>query len=405
MLFAYKISDAKNKITAGTIDASSRQQARNQLALKEGVLVSLELVGRAKGQVVSGGGKILFGRIKLLEKVMLAKHLSVMIKAGMSIDGSLEVLQDNASPVMTRILSEMLTDVRKGNTLSSALKKHSKDFDLLFVNMVAAGEKGGNLAKNLELLAVQQQKSYELRGKIKAAAMYPSVVLLAIVALTAVVSKFVLPKIVNFFTSLNVQLPLSTRILITSADFFAKYWWVLVLAVVAIIVAWSVMLRFTSTRLILHKFILRVPIIGKLVSNMNLALFCRTLSSLLNSGITIDQALQIVAQTMTSEVYRQQTVSIYHRVLKGNSLSDSISNKQYFPSIVSRMSRVGEESGNLSEVLDYLADYYELEVDTTTKNLATMLEPILLVSIGLVVGFVAMSIINPIYDLTNKISP
>lgn len=405
MLFAYKISDAKNKITTGTIDASSRQQARNQLALKEGVLMSLELVGRAKEQTKSGGGQILFGRIKLLEKVMFAKHLSVMIKAGMSIDGSLEVLQDNASPVMARILSEMLIDVRKGNTLSSALKKHSKNFDLLFVNMVSAGEKGGNLAKNLELLAVQQQKSYELRGKIKAAAMYPSVVLLAIVALTAVVSKFVLPKIVNFFTSLNVQLPLSTRILIASADFFAKYWWLLVLVVVTIIVAWSVMLRFTSSRLILHKFILGIPIIGKLVANMNLALFCRTLSSLLNSGITIDQALQIVAQTMTSEVYRQQTINVYHRLLKGNSLSDSISNKKYFPSIVSRMSMVGEESGNLSEVLDYLADYYELEVDTTTKNLATMLEPILLVSIGLVVGFVAMSIINPIYDLTNKISP
>lgn len=404
MLFSYKISDSKNKMTTGTVEASSRQQARNQLVLKEGVLLSLEPVGRAEGQVKAGGGQIFFGRIKLLEKVMLAKHLAVMIKAGMSIDGSLEVLKDNASPAMTRILSGVLVDVRKGNTLSSSLKKYSKDFDLLFINMVAAGEKGGNLAKNLELLSVQQQKSYELRGKIKAAAMYPSVVLLAIVALTAVVSKFVLPKIVNFFTSLDVQLPISTRILIASAGFFAKYWLVIVIIIIAIITAWSVMLRFVGTRLVLHKLILRVPIIGKLVANMNLALFCRTLASLLNSGITIDQALQIVAQTMTSEVYRQQTVSIYHRVLKGNSLSDSISNKQYFPRIVPRMSRVGEESGNLSEVLDYLADYYELEVDTTTKNLSTMLEPILLVAIGLVVGFVAMSIINPIYDLTNKIS-
>ncbi|PIR76829.1 MAG: hypothetical protein COU30_05760 [Candidatus Magasanikbacteria bacterium CG10_big_fil_rev_8_21_14_0_10_38_6] len=228
---------------------------------------------------------------------------------------------------------------------------------------------------------------------------------MAIVGLTAVVSKFVLPKIVGFFNSLNVQLPLSTRILIWSANFFATYWMAMVLGIVAIIVAWNVMLKFTGTRLILHKFILGLPIIGKLVSNMNLALFCRTLSSLLNSGITIDQSLQIVAETMTSEVYRQQTISIYHRVLKGTSLSESISNKKYFPSIVPRMSRVGEESGNLSEVLDYLADYYELEVDTTTKNLSTMLEPILLVTIGLVVGFVAMSIINPIYDLTSKISP
>ena len=138
---------------------------------------------------------------------------------------------------------------------------------------------------------------------------------------------------------------------------------------------------------------------------MNLALFCRTLASLLNSGITIDQGLQIVSQTMTSEVYKQQTIQVYYRVLKGNSLANSISNKRYFPSIVSRMSMVGEESGNLSEVLDHLADFYELEVDNTTKNLSSMLEPVLLVVIGLAVGFVAMSIINPIYDLTSKISP
>ncbi|MFA6308037.1 MAG: type II secretion system F family protein [Patescibacteria group bacterium] len=405
MLFAYKLSDNKNKITAGTIDAPNRQQARNQLLLRDGILISLEPAGRSNIHHKVGGKQLLFGRIKLLEKVMFAKHLSVMIKAGMSIDGSLEALKDNASPLMTRVLTEVLSDVRKGNALSSALKKHPRDFDLLFINMVAAGEKGGNLAKNLNLLSVQQQKSYELRKKIKAAATYPTVVLLAIVALTAVVSKFVLPKIVGFFTSLSVELPFSTRMLITSATFFTNYWMWVVLATIFLVITWNVMGKFPVSRLILHKFIIKIPIIGNLVINMNLALFCKTLASLLNSGITIDQALQIVSETMTSEVYKQQTINIYHKVLKGNSLSDSISNNKYFPSIVPRMSMVGEQSGNLSEVLEHLADFYELEVDNTTKNLSTMLEPILLVAIGLVVGFVAMSIINPIYDLTSKISP
>jgi type IV pilus assembly protein PilC len=404
MLFSYELSDSKNKITKGTIDAPSRKQARNQLALRDGVLVSLEPVGRSGSRRKSGKGQILIGRIKLLEKVMLAKHLSVMIKAGMSIDGSLETLKDNASPLMARVLGKALVDVRKGNSLSSALKKHPRDFDMLFVNMVAAGEKGGNLAKNLNLLSVQQQKSYELRNKIKSAAMYPTVILLSVVGLTAVVSKFVLPKIVNFFNSLNVVLPLSTRILIGSANFFANYWVWVVFAILGLVVLWHLMLRFANSRLILHKFLLKIPITGKLIADMNLALFCRTLSSLLSSGITIDQSLQIVSQTMTSEVYKLQAINIYHKVLKGNALSDSITNKEYFPSIVPRMTRVGEESGNLSEVLDYLADFYELEVDTTIKNLSTMIEPVLLVLIGLVVGFVAMSIINPIYDLTSNIT-
>ncbi|OGY93539.1 MAG: hypothetical protein A2406_02815 [Candidatus Komeilibacteria bacterium RIFOXYC1_FULL_37_11] len=405
MLFAYKISDAKNKITQGTIEAPSRAQARNQLILKDGALISLEPISHRKSNNNLAGKQFSLSRVKLLERVMFAKHLAVMIKAGMSIDSSIETLSDNSSPAMSRVLFGILNDVRTGNSFSSALSKYKRDFDLLFINMVAAGEKGGNLAKNLNLLAIQQQKTYELRKKIKSASIYPTVIALAIVGLTAVVSKFVLPKIVNFFSSLNVELPWSTRILIMTAQFFSTYWlWVVVIALVLVII-WVTMLRFTAGRLIIHAFILRLPILGKLISNMNLALFCRTLASLLNSGITIDQGLQIVSQTMTSEVYKQQTIQVYYRVLKGNSLANSISNKRYFPSIVSRMSMVGEESGNLSEVLDHLADFYELEVDNTTKNLSSMLEPVLLVVIGLAVGFVAMSIINPIYDLTSKISP
>lgn len=403
MLFAYKISDAKNKITQGTIEAPNRAQARNQLLLKDGALIFLEPANKAKVHNVSGK-QFSFGRIRLLDKVMFAKHLAVMIKSGMSIDNSIETLSENASPAMSRVLGGILNDVRKGNSLSSALNRYKRDFDLLFINMVAAGEKGGNLAKNLNLLAIQQQKTYELRKKIKSASIYPTVIVLAIAGLTAVVSKFVLPKIVNFFNSLNVQLPWSTRLLIATAEFFSGYWLWVVLIFAGVVVLWVIMLKFSQSRLILHTFILKLPILGKLVANMNLALFCRTLSGLLDSGITIDQGLQIVSQTMTSEVYRQQTLQIYYRVLKGNSLADSISNKKYFPSIVSRMSMVGEQSGNLSEVLDHLADFYELEVDNTTKNLSSMLEPVLLVIIGLVVGFVAMSIINPIYDLTSKIS-
>lgn len=404
MLFSYKISDNKNKLSSGTIEAESRNQARNKLLLRDGVLISLEPVGRAQASA-KGGKQLAFGRIKLIDKVMFAKHLSVMIKAGMSIDSAIETIKDNSSPLMSNIMSDVFREIRKGNALSVALKRHPKDFDLLFVNMVAAGEKGGNLAKNLGLLAVQQQKSYELRKKIKSASIYPSVIVFAIIGLTAVISKFVLPKIVNFFNSLNVELPWTTRLLISSANFLTNYWLWIIAGVVLIVVVWHVMLKFGKTRLILHAFILRIPVLGKLVSNMSLALFCKTLASLLNSGITIDQALQIVADTMTNEVYRQNTINIYHQILKGKSLADSLSHRKHFPNMVSRMTMVGEESGNLSEVLDHLAEFYELEVDNTTKNLSSLLEPVLLVIIGLVVGFVAMSIINPIYDLTSKISP
>ncbi|MBU1203279.1 type II secretion system F family protein [Patescibacteria group bacterium] len=403
MWFSYQASDKEGKIKNGTIEATSREEARNKLTLrlKDDVLISLA-EGKTK-QKKKKGEEIVFGRVRLLEKVMFAKHLSVMVKAGMSIDNALETLAGNASPIMAKRLKSVLDHVRRGHTLSSALKAHPKDFDMLFVNMVAAGEKGGNLAKNLDLLSIQQRKSYELKNKIKAAAMYPTMVLIAIVGLTAVISKFVLPKIVNFFDSLRIDLPTTTKILMAVASFFANYWIWVILGLVILMLIWNFMLKIRPSRLFLHKIIISLPITGKITKNMNLALFCRTLSSLLSSGITIDQSLQIVAETLTNDVFKNETIALYHKVLKGNSLADALRSKSHFPSIVSRMTKVGEESGNLGEVLDYLADFYELEVDTDTKNLSTLLEPILLVVIGLGVGFVAMAIINPIYDLTSQV--
>ena len=403
MLFSYQTSDSKGKISSGELEAANMREARNILASKEGTVLYLAETSEAKAKKKGGAKNITFGKIKLLEKVMFAKHLSVMIKAGMSIDGALEVLAEGASPTMAKRLDEILLEVRKGNALSSALKKYPRDFDLLFVNMVAVGEQGGTLSKNLNLLSVQQQKSYELKNKIKSAAMYPTIILLAIFGLIAVISVFVLPKITGFFTTLKVELPMTTRILIAVSNFFSDYWYIVLGVVMVILIALRVMARIPVTRFVLHGIILRLPIIGSISKNMNLALFCRTLSSLLNSGIPIDNALQIVSQTLTNDVYKREVTKIYHSILKGTSLADSIKNKDLFPSIVGRMSKVGERSGNLSEVLDYLADFYELEVDTTTKNLSTMLEPILLTFIGLVVAFVAMSIINPIYDLTSKV--
>ena len=400
MKFAYQLTDNKGKIQKGEIEASTVTEARKKLVLREGTVISLEEVSKKKK---GGRDIIIFNRIKVLEKVMFAKHLAVMIKAGMALDAALEVLQEGASPAMVQRLKKILEEVRKGNTLSSALKQYAKDFGMLFVNMVAAGEQGGSLSNNLNLLAAQQQKDYELRNKLRAASVYPTLILIAIVGLIVVISIFVLPKITGFFATLKVDLPLSTKILMTVAGFFANQWLWVVVGIVVLVILLRVMLRIKVTRFILHNLILKGPMVGKISRNMNLALFCRTLASLLNSGITIDRSLQIVSETLTNDVYKKETLAIYHNVLKGNALSESLQRSEYWPAILSKMSKVGEESGNMSEVLEYLAGFYELEVDTATKNLSTMLEPALLIFIGLVVGFIAMSIINPIYDLTSKV--
>ena len=384
MLFDYKFSDKSGKTIKSTIEAKDATDARNQLSLKDGILLSLEPIAEkkkkqkkkdSKSKKKKKGGDITIGHIKLLEKVMLAKHLSIMIKSGMAIDGALEVLMDNAKPLLAKRIGAILEDVRKGNAFSTALKKHPKDFDMLFINMVQVGESGGTLAKNLDLLSIQQQKNFELKQKLRAASMYPVIVLIAIVVLMVVISAFVLPKIVGFFSTLKITLPLSTRVFLGTANFFGNNWIAIVGVIIGIFVLIKVMSRIKPTRYIIHKTMLRLPLIGGISKNMNLALFARTLASLLDSGITIDRSLQIVAKTLTNDVYKRQIQNIYHNVLKGSSLADSLNNKVYFPIIMSRMSRVGERSGNLSEVLEYLANFYESEVDHTTKNLSTILEP------------------------------
>ncbi len=400
MLFIYKIADQAGKITTGQIEASSNNEARARLASQNGTVLNL-VEAKAKTSITKA--EFTFGRVKLIDKMVFAKHLAIMIKAGMPLDEGLETLMVQSSAAMSAKIKVILADVRQGNSLSSALRKIPKVFDSMFVNMVMAGEAGGKLEQNLEIVAVQQAKNYTLRSKIKAAMMYPTVVFFAIIGLIGVISAFVLPKLLGFFTTLHAKLPISTRILLASSQFLVKYWaWILIF-IIALVITVKVMGKFAKTRLIIHQIILKIPIFGKIGRNLNLAIFCRSLSSLLNSGVTIDQALHIVADTVTNDVYKQRITLVYHQVLQGLAMSDILAKDKHFPILLSRMARVGERSGKLSETLDYLADFYETEVDNVTKNLSTMLEPALLVFIGLVVGFVAMSIINPIYELTSKV--
>lgn len=400
MLFIYKIANQAGKITTGQIEASSNSEARARLASQDGTVLNLV---EAKTKTTNSKAEFTLGRVKLVDKMVFAKHLAIMIKAGMPIDEGLETLMSQSSAPMSAKIKVILADFRQGNSLSSVLRKHPKVFDSMFVNMVMAGEAGGKLEKNLEIVATQQAKNYTLRSKIKAAMMYPTVVFFAILGLIGVISAFVLPKLLGFFSTLHAKLPISTRILLASSEFLVKYWLSILIAIIILVVTIKIMGKFAKSRLIIHQIILKIPIFGKISRNLNLAIFCRSLSSLLNSGVTIDQSLHIVADTVTNDVYKQRITVVYHQVLQGLAMSEILARDTHFPILLSRMARVGERSAKLSETLDYLADFYETEVDNVTKNLSTMLEPALLVFIGLVVGFVAMSIINPIYELTSKV--
>lgn len=344
------------------------------------------------------------GRVGLTQKAVMAKHLAVMLKSGLSITEALSVARDSASGRMSGILGAVLKAVESGHTLSSSLAEHPKIFSGFFINAVYAGETSGMLAESLENVAEQLGKEKELISKVRGAMVYPVIVLAAAIILGAILSFVVLPKIIPLFEGLKVDLPFSTRMLIKFSRFMERHG-SLVLTSGAFLVVFSIWLsRRTFSKPFTHRLLLYAPISKSVSRNVNLARFCRTLGMLLKSGVTIDAALNITADTARNYYYRRALAQAGRDVGRGAKLSESLERFNYiFPPLVTRMIRVGEESGRYEETLFYLANFFEVEVDAATKSLSAAIEPILLLTMGLVVGFLALSIITPIYDITGRI--
>jgi type II secretory pathway component PulF len=331
------------------------------------------------------------GGVKLAQKAVFAKNLAVMLKSGLVISEALEIAESSAEGKFKKVLAGVVLSVKSGNSFSKSLSDYPKAFSTLMISSVRAGESSGTLEENLE--------------NVKGAMLYPVVVLIAAFVLGMVISFLVLPKIIPLFEGLNVDLPITTRALIWFTHFVEANGFLLFLGIVGVIVflAWLVRQKFTKP--ITHWLFLHTPILKGVVRNSNVARFCRTLGTLLRSGLNIDEALEITKNTVSNYYYQRALAQVSVRVGKGFKLSKDLAQfSAHFPVMVTRMIRVGEESGKLDETMLYLAHYYEVEVDTSTKSLATTIEPVLLIFIGLVVGFLALSIITPIYDITGNIS-
>jgi type II secretory pathway component PulF len=345
----------------------------------------------------------LFG-VSLAEKALFAKHLAVMLRSGMPITEALGISVDSAQGELKKVLEGVRLSIQAGHSLSDSFANYPKVFSHLFVNVTRAGESSGTLVENLENIAEELKKEKELVAKIKGALLYPIIVLAATFALGMVLSFVVLPKITPLFEGLKIDLPITTRALIWFSDVIQNYGFYLFWGIVAfvIFIAWLVRREFSKP--VTHWLLLHTPILRDLVRNANLARFSRTLGMLLKSGVNIDEALDITKATMGNYYFRAALAGVADRVGKGVKLAEGLEESpDLFPKLLTRMIHVGEESGKFVDTLFYLADLYEAEVDTSTKSLSTAMEPVLLIFIGLVVGFLALSIITPIYDVTGNI--
>lgn len=347
---------------------------------------------------------ISFGGISHGQRTLLARHLAIMLKSGLSLTESLHIVQDSAKGKLKSVLDHVLRSVTSGRSFAEALADHKKIFSGLFISAVHAGEVSGTLETNLEHLAVQLEKDRAIMSKVKGALVYPIIVLVATVVLSLVIAFFVLPQIIPLFIGLKMKLPVTTQMLIAFSLFVQQHGIPFLIGLIAGTVFLLWFFKRPFVRPVTHWFFLRIPIIKQITQSANLTRFSRTLGMLLKSGLRIDEALEIMKQTLENVYYKAALQELVLRVTKGSTLYEILT--QYpvlFPSVLVHMVRVGEESGKLEDTLLYLGDYYESEVDAATKALSTAIEPALLIFIGLAVGFLALSIITPIYSITGGV--
>ncbi|EKD43192.1 MAG: Type 4 fimbrial assembly protein pilC [uncultured bacterium] len=336
---------------------------------------------------------------------MFVQNLSLMIKTGFSMGEALQTLAEQTSDRMLRTIIQTLhQDVIKGISFAAALQKHPATFDELFVNMVAAGETSGNLEKTLTQLHKQMKKSYALKRKIRNAMIYPILILSFMSVVGVGMFIFVIPKIIDLYTSSGYTLPLPTRILIAVSNFVSDNLLLLASGVAALLLGGFITLRTEAGKIIWHRILLRLPVFGRIIKKVNIAQFSRLLNSLIVTDIPIVTGLQIIAQTVGNRAYRTHLLKGVAALNRGSSISSIlIERKDLYDPVVVQMIKVGEEAGVLDTMTQEIAEFYEEEVDATLSNLTVIIEPLLMIIIGIGVGFLAVSIILPIYALVEQI--
>ena len=404
MKFSYTARNKNGELENGELEIASEHELAEYLRNKGLLLTSAEAVG--ENEKKHKELKIPFlNRVKTVEKIFFTQNLQVMVKAGLSVSVALKTLaQQTTNKFFQTVLMDLYQRVDKGNSLADSLALYPKVFPELFVNMVRAGEKSGKLEDVLLQLTVQIRKSHTLVAKVRGAMTYPVIVITAMIGIAIAMIVFVIPKITGMFEEVNATLPLPTRILIALSDFMiANGLWVGI-GFVVLIIAFFRLIRTKKGSYIWHGLLLKLPIIAPILRKINLAKFSRTFSSLLKTDIPVVQSFQITASTLGNSHYRRAVENAAERVKKGVQIATILAEyPKLFPPLVVQMVSVGEETGTIDTILDELAIFYEEDVDRTMSNLTTILEPILILLLGAGVGGLAVSIILPIYTLTQNI--
>ncbi len=403
--YTAKSQDGKEK--SGRIDVASEHELAQQLRQEGYFLTS---VVPESVQQKAGIRKNLFSffrffsGVSIVEKMVFARHLSAMIKAGLPFDRGLRVLAaQSKSPRFRQTLAEIEQKIRSGRTFSDSLSEYPDIFPELFISMVRVGEATGKLEEVLLNLSIQMGKDYELRSRVRGAMIYPAVIISLMVAIGILMMIMVVPKLSSAFQEMNLTLPVTTQIVIGASQFLSNHLFLGLVLVALVVILTRILIRTESGKRSLDLLFLNLPVISDLSRKLNSALFARNLSLTIDAGVPINQALKIVANTLSNSLFRQSLLVVADGIQKGESMSNLLRRfGGLYPMMVVQMVEVGETTGSLSDTLRNLAEFYEEEVANITKNLSSIIEPVLMIIVGIVVGFFAISIIQPIYSLVGQ---
>ncbi|WP_425448621.1 type II secretion system F family protein [Dethiothermospora halolimnae] len=346
----------------------------------------------------------IFNKVKTKDIAIFCRQFYTMLNAGVTIVNCLDILRHQTeNKKLRKVIGDVYEDVQKGLTLSEALKKHKKTFPSLFINMVEAGELSGTLDTVMNRMATHYEKEYKINNKIKGAMVYP--IILSIVAIGVVIFllTFVMPTFMGMFTGSGVELPWPTKILLSISDWLQSYWYIFIGALLILIVGLGYYGKTDNGRFIIDNMKLKIPVVKNTSEKVITSRFTRTLSTLLVSGVPLIDALEIVSKVVNNKVVEKKMNSVKEEVQKGASLSKPVKNTGVFPPMVDSMIEIGEESGSLDDILDRTANFYDEEVETAIQKMTTMLEPIMIVVMAVIIGFIVIAMALPMFDMVNTV--
>lgn len=402
MKFKFKAKTKTGGIKEGTIETANKEAAIDILQRNE--LFPLAVAEEKGADLFTKTFFKYYDRVTDKELVVFFRQLATLIEAKVPLVSSLTAINDQtANKYFHKVIKEAINDIEDGLPFSDAISKHKDVFSVLSVNIIKAGETSGNLKSSIEYVANNIEKNYELTSRIKSAMMYPAIVLIVFFIIGFLVITIILPKLTQIIKDMDVDVPWYTKIVIAVGDFMSSYWWAVALIIIGFIVSVIYYLRTEKGKKEWDQIKIKLPVVGVIFRNIYISRFSENLSALLSSGIPIIRALKIVSSVVNNVVFEAVILKAAEEVKIGGNMSNVLGKSELIPPLVAHMLKIGEESGQVDKVLVYVSKFYERETDTMTKNLSTLIEPVLMIIIGIAVGFMAVSILMPIYNIAGQI--